>query len=77
MKTNTCVWVLLLSLSLLSFSASGAGAAALILSAAGIKSALVCWQFMEMRRAHAVWRLGLFTLLSSLIGLLWLLVPPG
>jgi hypothetical protein len=74
MKVNTCIWAVLLALSVLSFSLSGPTAAALILSAAGVKSALVGWQFMELRTAHFVWRLGLFALLAGMLGLVWLLV---
>jgi ABC-type Co2+ transport system permease subunit len=73
MRANTCIWAVLLVLSVLSFSMSGATAAALILSTAGVKSALVGWQFMELRRAHVVWRLGLFALLAGVLGLVWLL----
>lgn len=73
MRANTCIWAVLLALSVLSFSLSGPTAAALILSAAGVKSALVGWQFMELRTAHVVWRLGLLTLLAGVLGLVWLL----
>lgn len=79
MKTNTCFWIALIALSALSFSISGTGVrsttAALILAAAGLKSAAVGWQFMELRSAHPVWRVGLFALLTVGLSVIFLLFP--
>lgn len=81
MKANTWIWAALLMLSVVSFSISETAhdqaAAAFILAAAGLKSALVGWQFMELRTAHLVWRLALFALLAGLLGLVYLLLLHG
>lgn len=77
MKAHTWTWAALLLLTVLGFFVSetghGATAAAFILGAAGVKSGLVGWQFMEMRSAHLVWRLALFSLLTGILGLVFLL----
>ena len=73
MKTNTWVWVALLLLSAFSFSIGGRTAIGLVLVAAGLKSALVGRQFMELRSAHLVWTLELFALLTFVLGLVYLL----
>jgi hypothetical protein len=81
MKANTWTWAALLLLTVSGFSASetahGTTAAAFILGAAGLKSGLVGWRFMELRSAHVVWKLALFALLSGVLALVLLLVRLG
>ena len=81
MKANTWIWTALLLLSASSFSVSESAdknmAATLILGAAGLKSGLVGWQFMELRSAHLVWKLAFFALLAGVLGLVYLLVRRG
>jgi hypothetical protein len=81
MKLNTGIWIALLLLSTLSFSASEtirAGTLTIfILAAAGVKAALVGWQFMELRSAHLMWRVATFTLLAGVLGLVGTLVYHG
>ncbi len=81
MKANTWTWAALLLLTVLGFSVSeaahGTSAAAFILGAASVKSGLVGWRFMELRSAHLVWRLALFTLFAGVLGLVFLLSRLG
>ena len=81
MNTNTWIWAALLLLSASSFSVSGttqgAVATATILGAAGVKAALVGWQFMELRSAHLAWKLALPVLLVGTLGLICLLSQIG
>ena len=81
MKADTWTWAALLLLTVLGFSvregAHGTTAAAFILGAAGLKSGLVGWRFMELRSAHLVWKLALFTLFAAVLGLVFLLVRLG
>lgn len=81
MKATTCTWAALLLLSALSYSISetahGRMSTALILGAAGLKSGLVGWEFMELRTAHLVWRLALFAMLAGVLSLVYLLVRLG
>ena len=77
MKTNTWIWIALMLLSASSYSisgtAQGATGALIILGAAGVKAALVGWQFMELRLAHRAWKLAFPILLAGTLGLICLL----
>jgi len=81
MKANAWAWAAQLLLTVSGFSVSesahGTTAAAFILGAAGLKSGLVGWQFMELRCAHLVWKLALFALLSGVLALIFLLTWVG
>lgn len=76
-RTNTVSWFLLLLLSGASLHAGGRGhgigVAALLLAAAAAKSAVVGWQYMELRSAHVLWKAGFASLLVGLLAALLLL----
>lgn len=73
MKTNTVVWIVLLILTYAGFAISHAGGtgkmAAFVLAAAGLKFALVGWQFMDLRKSMMVWSAALFGLLGVILGI--------
>ena len=73
MNRNTHVWLALLGLSVASFVISGHAVGSLVLAAAGLKAAMVAWQFMELRTAHLAWPVGLATLLVVALGLVYLI----
>lgn len=72
MKTNLIIWVALLLISAFSFflseSAQGHTAIALILFAAWLKATLLALHFMELRRAHSVWKAAMLALLLGILG---------
>lgn len=72
MKANTVVWIVLMMLTYAGFALShvnGAGkATAFILAAAGLKFALVGWQFMDLRKSLMLWSAALFGLLGVILG---------
>ena len=76
MKANTIIWILLVALSATSFSIAGGSATVAILIAAGVKSTLVGWQFMELYAAHPIWRAALATFLVGLLAIIYLLGLP-
>lgn len=75
MKTNLIIWVALLLISAFSFlvseGSSGNTAIALILFAAWLKAALLALHFMELRRAHAVWKAAMPALLIGILGVVY------
>ena len=74
MKANTWTWLGLLALSVLSFLIDGKTATGLILIAAGVKTTLVGWQFMDLRSAHPIWKLGFLALVLGELGLVGVLI---
>ena len=73
MKANTVTWFALVALSALSFSVGGRSLPALVLTAAGLKSALLGWRFMELHTAAPVWKAAFLSLLVVLLTLIYLL----
>ena len=73
MNTNTAVWVALLGLTVVSFSISGHAFESLVLVTAGLKAAMVAWNFMELRTAHLVWKLGVGALITLALGLVYIM----
>lgn len=73
MKTNTLTWAVLILLTLLSFSIGGRSIVWLLLLAAGLKSALVAWRFMELNSARAIWMTALIPLLAGILGTVYFL----
>lgn len=73
MRTNTITWLALLTLSALSFSVAGRSLPVLVLTAAGLKSALLGWHFMELHTAAPLWKAAFLTLLTLLLTLIYLL----
>ena len=74
MKANTVVWIILMLLTVVSVRLSDSSAAvALILAVAGLKFALVGWQFMDLRKSPAVWSAALFAVLGLTLGMVFLL----
>lgn len=75
MKTNLITWVALLLISAFSFLLSeGSGghtAIALILFAGSLKAALLALHFMELHRAHAVWKAAMLGLLVGIPGIVY------
>lgn len=69
------VWLVLLTLSAVSFATrmeSPRTAAAVVLTLALAKSLLLLWHFMELRRAHALWRISMLVLACSLAATVFL-----
>lgn len=73
MNSNTFVWMALLGLTVFSFSISNHAFGSLILATAGLKAAMVAWSFMELRRAHQVWKLGVGALIALALGLVYVI----
>ncbi len=70
MRHNNRTWFTLLMLTFLGFFASdypGQSVAVLILAASGAKCSTLSWRFMELRRAHAIWRAALLGLLAPFL----------
>lgn len=73
-RANTFIWATLMLLTGLSFVlGERVTANRLILLLAGVKFALVAWQFMELRHAALRWSAGLAGLLVLILGLAVLL----
>lgn len=68
MTTTISIWAILLALSALSYlsaeSLLGTASAIILLGTAMLKSVLVGFHFMDLGRAHLVWRAGFISLLS-------------
>jgi hypothetical protein len=79
MKANTWSWAVLLLLTAVSFSASDhvRSAAALILGVAGVKAALVGWQYMELHSAHPMWKAALGVILAGILGVVGVIITKG
>lgn len=74
-QANTIIWISLLLLTCLSFSlGENRTFARVILAVAGIKFALVAWQFMDLRKAAFIWSVALLGLLGIILGMALLLV---
>jgi len=73
-RANTIIWAALMLLTGLSFVlGERVTASRLILLVAGVKFALVAWQFMDLRHAALRWSAGLAGLLVLILGLAVLL----
>lgn len=73
-RANTIIWAALMLLTGLSFVlGERVTASRLILLVAGLKFALVAWQFMDLRHAALRWSAGLAGLLVLILGLAVLL----
>ena len=63
MKPETWTWLMLVGLTTLGFwirpTSAGTWAVPVVLLLATVKGWLVLERFMELRRAHWVWRLGM------------------
>ena len=69
-RANTIIWAVLMLLTGLSFVlGERVTASRLILLVAGVKFALVAWQFMDLRHAALRWSAGLAGLLVLILGL--------
>lgn len=69
-RANTIIWAVLMLLTGLSFVlGERVTASRLILLVAGVKFALVAWQFMDLRYAALRWSAGLAGLLALILGL--------
>jgi hypothetical protein len=69
-RANTFIWAMLMLLTGLSFAlGERVTATRLILLVAGVKFALVAWQFMDLRHAALRWSAGLAALLALILGL--------
>ena len=69
-RANTIIWAALMLLTGLSFVlGERVTASRLILLVAGVKFALVAWQFMDLRHAALRWSAGLAGLLFLILGL--------
>jgi hypothetical protein len=65
---NTIVWIALLIMTIVNYAMGEKHvAASLILGVAGLKFALVAWQFMELRRVHRLWSVMLGGLLVLIL----------
>ncbi len=59
-RSNLTTWIVLVALTVVGFALGGRGALPVaILAIAALKFALVAWQFMELRKAAAVWSVAL------------------
>ena len=74
MKAGTLTWIVLMLLTVTSFVIGGGATAWFVITAAGVKAALVGWQFMELRYAHPIWAIALFALLAAILGVVGVLV---
>jgi hypothetical protein len=73
-RANTFIWAALMLLTGLSFAlGETVTASRFILLVAGVKFALVAWQFMDLRHAALRWSAGLTVLLALILGLAMLL----
>jgi len=73
-RANTIVWLTLLIMTVASFAMGGHRTAAwMILALAGVKFALVAWQFMELRKAMALWSVMLGGLLVVILAVAMIL----
>ena len=69
-RANTFIWIALMLLTGLSFALGDQNTASrVILLLAGVKFALVAWQFMDLRHAALRWSAGLAVLLVIILGL--------
>ena len=69
-RANPIIWAALMLLTGLSFVlGERVTASRLILLVAGVKFALVAWQFMDLRHAALRWSAGLAALLALILGL--------
>jgi hypothetical protein len=69
-RANTFIWAALMLMTGISFAlGEKVTASRLILLVAGVKSALVAWQFMDLRNAALRWSAGLAGLLALILGL--------
>ena len=69
-RANTLIWATLMLLTGLSFAlGERVTASRFILLVAGVKFALVAWQFMDLRHAALRWSAGLAGLLVLILGL--------
>ncbi len=69
-RSRTYVWVALLGLTFVSFAAGDRLARAAlvpIMIAAALKSSMVGFEFMELRRAHPLWRAAFATLIGAIV----------
>ena len=79
-RANGLVWLALIALTFVSFTVSDTlGRAALlpILGAAGLKSVLVGFQFMGLRLAHPLFRVGFALLIGALVLGVWIAQRAG
>ena len=73
-RANTIVWTLLMILTVANYAMGERHVTAwMILALAGVKFALVAWQFMELRRAMALWSVMLGGLLVVILAVAMLL----
>ena len=69
-RANTFIWIALMLLTGLSFTlGEKVTASRFILLVAGVKFALVAWQFMDLRYTAFRWSAGLGGLLFLILGL--------
>lgn len=67
-RANTLVWITLLIMTIVNYAMGEKHAAAhMILAVAGVKFALVAWQFMELRRVRKLWSVMLGALLVLIL----------
>ena len=74
-------WLTLVALTVASFAVSetsgSRAAVAAILLVAGGKALLVGFEFMELRSAHAVWKVAFASLVTLIVGVLWAMRAAG
>ncbi len=74
-NTNIITWIILMLLTLTTAIIAGMSSAAyLILMAAAIKFMLVAFQFMELKKAHVLWKATLTIVLIFITGIIMILV---
>ena len=74
-NTNVTTWIILMLLTLTTTIIAGMGRAAyLILVVAAIKFMLVTFQFMELKKAHVLWKATLTIVLIFITGIIMILV---
>lgn len=67
-RANTLVWIALLIMTIVNYAMGEKHVTAwMILGVAGVKFALVAWQFMELRRVHRLWSVMLGGLLVLIL----------
>ena len=70
LRSRTYVWMALLGLTFVSFGAGDRLARAAlvpIMIAAALKSSMVGFEFMELRRGHPIWRAAFATLIGAIV----------
>lgn len=74
-NTNIITWAILMILTLTTAIVVGIGSAAyLVLVVAAIKFLLVAFQFMELKKAHVLWKATMVIVLIFITGIIMILV---